>query len=328
MTLSELIDHVCTNSHRPDQESQDEARKYIRNRYRILWNTRLWRDAIDTILLEGTRLLNEFGEPILDQNGNFITTGLIDQIVILPAVVSRIISCRWVNTTLEVEEMSTVFRTNPQAFNEVGDPLSFSIIAPAGVPQQPGGRALRLRSSSPDATYTVSVRGMLGNVDQTEVIILAGNAQVSSFYSYDTISSLAKTSRSEDLEVQDDLGTTLMNLPREESQRLHQRIHFHRTPRTAGSLFVLYKRRCRDLYYDSDCTEVEEMDNMLIAAAMSDMKAGGGEYSKAAAKSQEVATLMDIAIRLEREQSASNPRIIPWDGGGYDQIETQSKGYW
>jgi hypothetical protein len=327
MTLAELVDLVCTKVHRLDPESQEEAKKYLRSRYQILWDSRLWRDSLDTLLLQGRQILNEVGEPLLDENGNILYAGLIDQTLIMPVIVGRIVCVRWVNTTLDVEEMSTTFKLNPQTFNQIGRPMSFSIISPSALPQQPGGRRLQFRSTSPTATYTVSIRGMLADADQAEVVTMAGEAPIMSAYSYDSISILAKTSATEDLRVQDDLGTQLMTLPRDETERRHQRITFHSTPNEAGSLFILYKKRRRDLNYGADSTEIEGMDNMLLAAAISDMYESARQNNKAALKGQEVTALMDVAMRLEREQSASNPRIIPWDGGGYDQIERATKGW-
>ena len=71
---------------------------------------------------------------------------------------------------------------------------------------------------------------------------------------------------------------------------------------------ILYKRKCKDLINDSDSTEIEGFDNMVLAAAISDMREGERQISKAAAKAQEVAGLMQVAIDLEKEQSASMPR--------------------
>jgi hypothetical protein len=330
MTLGELVDLVCTKVHRNDDESRAEARKYIRSRYQIIWDSRAWRDTMDILTMQGTQIVNEFGEPLIDENGEFIFDGLVDQVLIMPAVVGKVIALRWGNmTTLTNEEMGTVFFIDPNLFNTVGDPLSFSCISSSGLPQNPGGRSLIFTSTGIGSSFGVTIRGTLGNVDQSEVVMTSGTGQVTSSYSYDFVSSLSKDSQSYDLVVRDDLGTPLMTLPREETFRRHQRIHFHSTPQNPGEMLALYKKRYKDLVYDSDSTEIEGIDNMLLAAAISDMREGERQYGKAQAKSLEVAGLMDMAIRLEREQSASNPRIIPtiydWPWEGPD---TCSKSNW
>ena len=69
MTRGELVDLVCTKVHRVDNESVAEARKYVRSRYQIIWDTRLWRDSLEMKLLQGEQLVNEFGEPLVDEDG-------------------------------------------------------------------------------------------------------------------------------------------------------------------------------------------------------------------------------------------------------------------
>ena len=328
MTLAELVDQVCQKVHRNDAPARAEARTYLKARYRILYESRIWRDAIDPpLLLSGRTLNNEFGDPLTDEHGNILTTGLVDQILILPAIASRVINCRWgTNTVLQNEELWNMIRLNPSIFDQTGDPIGFSVTSPSGTLVSPGGLPLVFTSSHVDATFDVTVRGRLGDVDQSEVVAVTGGGQTNSIYSYDHISSLGKDSLDYPLTVKDSIGTTLLNLPADEGDRRHQRIHFHSTPRTPGTLMILYKRRCKDLTHDSDSTEIEGFDNMLLAAAITDMREGERQISKAAAKAQEVAGLMQVAIDLEKEQSASMPRLIPDPGdGGW---ELGGKGYW
>jgi hypothetical protein len=327
MTLKELIDNVCTKVHRNDAPARAEARTYIKNRHRILYESRIWRDAIDPpLLLSGRTLTNEFGEPLTDENGNIITAGLVDQILILPAIVSRVINCRWgTDTVLQNEELWNMIRLNPSIFDQTGDPIGFSVTSPSGTLVSPGGLPLVFTTSSVDAVFDVTVRGRLRDVDQNEVVRVTGGGSTNSVNSYDHISSLGKETLEANLTVTDSLGTTLLNLPADEGDRRHQRIHFHSTPRNPGTLMILYKRKCKDLIHDSDSTEIEGFDNMLLAAAITDMREGERQISKAAAKAQEVQALMQVAIDLEKEQSASMPRLIPDPGDGWD---LPGKGYW
>jgi hypothetical protein len=313
MTLGELTDLVCTKVHRNDVESQAEARKYIRSRYQIIWDMRLWRDTLELKTMRGGEITNEFGIPLTDEHGNILYAGLIDQVITMPIIVSRVVACRWGSlSTLEPEALDALFQIDPDRFDRVGEPISFSVISPSGVTQTPGGRPLRLNSSAVDAMYDVTVHGSLGDADQSEVIRMSGTSQVSSAYSYDNIVSLSKDSRTEDLVVQDDLLTPLLTLPRDESERLHQRIHFHSTPRENGEMLILYKRRIKNLNEDSDSTELGgTVDNALLAAAISDMREGERQYTKAAQKSVEVSGLVELAIQDEKRQSGSLIRIIP-----------------
>ena len=327
MTLGEAIDYVVTVCHRNDDESRAEARKYIRARHRIIYNARLWRDAVDMHPLLGGQIFNEFGQPLVDENGNIIYTGLSGQILILPALIGKVIMLRWGNAgTLDVEEPSTIMKIDPERFQRIGEPISFSLMNPSATTVSPGGRSLRLSSSSNAASYRVSIRGQLGDLDRDETVTTAGQAQIASFYSYDQVSSIAKMSETEDLIVADDLGTPLLNLPRSETSRSHQRVHLHSTPRDAGSLLILYKKRLQELTDDACEIFPPSLVDAVAEGAISKMREGERQFGKAAAKAQEVIALMDVAVREEREQSASNPRLIPYDLGGWSLWdEGQSK---
>lgn len=314
MTRKELVDLVTTKCHRTDDPSRQEAAAYIRARYRIIYESRIWRDSIDPpLVLQGTLFYNEFGVPITDEEGNILRSGIAGQVIILPVIVGRIISCRWGSNAeqLHVEELAQQFRLNPQLFESVGDPIGFSVTSPSAVTMSPGGGKISIYSTDSNARYSVSIRGNLGETDQSEQLRASGISPIYSRYSYDQISALGKDDTSFDLIVEDQSGGNLLTLPADESSRLHQRIHFHSTPANSGSLMILYKRRCRDLINDSDATEIDGIDNAVLAAAISDMREGERQYSKAALKAQEVQGLMSNAIGLEKEQSANNCRIIP-----------------
>lgn len=327
MTLRELTDQICQKVHRNDEPARIEAKMYLKARHRILYESRIWKDAIDPpLILRGRMLTNEFGEPLTDENGQILTTGLVDQILILPAIVSRVITCRWgTNAVLNNEEMWNLLRLDPTALESTGDPIGFSMTSPSGTLVSPGGLPLKLSSDHVDAFFNVTIRGRLRDVDQSEVVRVVGGATSDSFYSYDHISALGKDTLAYNLRATDSIGTTLLNLPADEGDRRHQRIHFHSTPRESGALMVLYKRACKDLIHDSDSTEIEGFDNMLLGSAITDMYEGSRMLNKAAAKAGEVAGLMQVAIDLEKEQQASMPRLIP-DEGSWDG--NPGKGYW
>ena len=78
MTLAEIAELATTKLHRTDAESVAEAKVYARSRYNMVWNSRLWRDA----------------------QGLLSTSLAATQTVILPALVDRVIGCRW--STMQV----------------------------------------------------------------------------------------------------------------------------------------------------------------------------------------------------------------------------------
>ena len=94
-----------------------EAKMYLKARHRILYESRIWRDAIDPpLLLSGRMLTNEFGEPLMDENGQILTAGLVDQILILPAIVAESSTAAGVATpSCNNEEMWNMIRLDPTA---------------------------------------------------------------------------------------------------------------------------------------------------------------------------------------------------------------------
>jgi hypothetical protein len=109
MTKKELVDLTCIKMHRTDQPSRDEAAAYVRARYRIIYDSRIWTDVIGPpLVLNGTMFYNEFGVPITDESGNILRSGIAGQIIILPYIVGLVISCRWEQQAglLHVEEMA------------------------------------------------------------------------------------------------------------------------------------------------------------------------------------------------------------------------------
>jgi hypothetical protein len=326
MTKKELVDLTCIKMHRTDEPTRQEAAAYVRARYRIIYDSRIWNDTIGPpLILNGTMFLNEFGVPITDEAGNILRSGIAGQVIILPYIVGLVISCRWEQQAelLHVEEMAQQFRIRPDTFEAVGEPIGFSITSPSATKMSPGGGRISIYSSDTNARYAVSIRGNLGETEQSEVIRASGTSPVYSRYSYDEIGSLGKDDTSFDLVVEDQSGGNLLTLPAHETSRLHQRIAFTSTPANPGALAVLYKRRCRDLIFDSDSTEIRRIDDMILSAVEGEMRTGERQYGKAVAKAQEVSGLMLNAISQDKEQSANNTRIIPelihspdWTGRG------------
>jgi hypothetical protein len=67
------------------------------------------------------------------------------------------------------------------------------------------------------------------------------------------------------------------------------------------------------------------LDNMLLAAVEKEMHDGARQLGKGMSKAQEVMGLFQVAVDLEKEQSASMPRLIPDEGSMQDM---PGKGYW
>jgi hypothetical protein len=306
MTLADLVNVVCTKMHRIDAESQAEAKVYLKARYRMMWDSRPWKDALAVMDLGNS------GE----------------RTIILPGVVDRILAVRWNRLTIESEHLVTVFLTDPQKFDSISNALSYSIIAPSGVEISPGGHQVMMFSDSASAQFTVAIHGIKDNVEKREMISISGANNSTSVNEYDEIFSLSKTSTTYGLTVKNAAySTTILELKPGETSKSHQRIMLHATPIDARNVFILYKRRCPDLINDSDATQITGFDNALIAAGISDMLESQRHYGKAQMKAQEAGILAQAAADLDTHQQANIIRIIPWEGFDSGESELPGKGY-
>ena len=159
MTLGEYVDLICQKCRRTDNPTRDEARTYIRNKYRTIYESKPWRDVSGVV-----------GVPISTE-----------QVTILPQIIDRVISCRWSNTiTIPNASLYEIMEINPHRFDEVGDPLSFSIISPSGVAVPPLGQKIRATTSGSTPEFKMSLHGAYNGDKVSEIINMTGNATVES----------------------------------------------------------------------------------------------------------------------------------------------------
>ncbi len=308
MTLSEIADLACTKMHRTDAESVAEMKVYIRARYRMVWDSRPWKDTLGLMTISATS----------------------DRTIILPIVANRVLALRWSTSVLDPDQLITVFMTDSTRFDEISNPISYSMIAPSGVEVSPAGQQIRINAGESDASYSVSIHGLLGNEEVREIVSVAGMVDHTSVNSYDEIISLAKTSSAYSLTAKRlDTLATILTLPAQETARQYQRIYFHSTPTEAKSTFLIYKRRCHELLNDADSTEIIGVDNGLLSYAISDMLESQRQFTKAATKAQEAGVLIQAAADLEMHQQGNIVRIIPWDSyeTSWDEGSAIKSGY-
>ena len=292
MTLAEIAELVCTKVHRTDAESVAEAKVSIRARYKMIWDSRPWKDTLGLMTIAASD----------------------DRTLILPIAVSRVLALRWSTSVLDPDQLITIFMTDSTRFDEISNPISYSMISPSGVEVSPAGARVQLFSDASDASFSVSIHGLLGNVDTRETVAIAGASTHNSTNSYDEIISLAKTNLTNGLTVKNyTTGDTILTLPAKEAFRQYQRVLFHSTPTEEEETFLIYKRRCNDLTSDSDATEIFCIDNALVAFAIADMHEAQRQFTKATAKAAEAGVLIQAAADNETHQQANVIRIIPWD---------------
>lgn len=309
MTLAEYVDLVCQKCRRNDNPTREEAKTYIRNKYRTIYESKPWRDVSGVI-----------GVPITTADG---------PVVILPQIIDRVIACRWSDTIpLPHSSLYEIMEINPHRFDEIGDPLSFSIISPSGVAVPPLGQKIRATTSASTPEFKISLHGAYNGDKVSELINMTGNATVESFHRYDEIYSLSIGSRQSDIEIKRaDDGMQMLFLNTWENERKHQRIHFGSTPQNATTALILHKRDFQPLVDDSSAPEIAGIETALEEFAMYDMRQAERQYSMAQQHLQAASAAVMGMADLERHQSAYKVKIIPWAGFG-TTTSLPGKGYW
>jgi hypothetical protein len=308
MTLGEYVDLICSKCRRTDNPTRTEAKTYIRNKYRTIYESKPWRDV----------------------SGVIAVAIPATQIVILPRIIDRVVACRWSDQfSLPNMSLYDIIELNPHKFEEVGDPLSYSIISPSGVAVPPLGQKIRATTSGSSPDFKISVYGSHQGDKVSEIISMTGNATVESRNRYDEIYSLSLGDRTSDIEIKRaDDGMQMLFLETHENERKHQRLHFHSTPKEAGTALVLHKREFQPLVDDSSAPEINGIETALEEFSMYDMRQAERQYSMAAVHLQAAAAAVAAMADLERHQSAHKVKIIPWAGFGEQMVSLPGKGYW
>ena len=291
MTLEQYVDLACTKLHRTDLPSRQEARKYVRSRYQMIYEGCPWRDVIEAMVVPFP----------------------LQQVVILPHIIDRIMGIRWGDSImLRNVSLWETMQMNPAKFEEIGDPLSYSIISPSGVQVDPLGSMLNLATGAATQPYQVSITGSYQGALKYEQVTVSGGTNITvTAHRYDHVATLSKSTVTADLEVsRSSDGQQILLLQSWESERKHQRIHCHSTPRNASTGLTLYKKSFTPLISDSDSPEITGIDNALLAAVISDMQEGQRQYGKAASKMQEAVAMIGTMADLERHQSENATRLI------------------
>jgi hypothetical protein len=307
MTLGDYVDLICQKVRRTDEPTREEARVYLRNKYQTIYESKPWRDVSGVVAV-----------PVA-----------ASQVAILPNIVDRVISCRWdQNITLQSASLYEIMQMNPHKFDEVGDPLSFSIISPSGVAVPPLGQKIRATTSGTTPNFKISVYGSFNGDKVSEILNMASNTTVESSYRYDEIFSLSAGDSATDVDVKRaDDGVQLVFLRHSESEKKHQRIHFHSTPQNTATALVLFKRQFHPLSDDSSSPEISGIETALEEFAMYDMRQAERQYSMAQQHLQAAGAAVAAMADLERHQSAHKVKIIPWVGLG-EAVSLPGKGYW
>lgn len=181
-----------------------------------------------------------------------------------------------------------------------------------------------------DTSQMLLITGqLLDGSEMSEVIALTGYTGVVSTYAYANVSSVSLDSAcTGTLYFAGGGGGGGSIRPGETSVMARPRVQVLGYSTDSVEVTFLCKRKYPGMSSDSSTPALRNCENVLLAFGQADMLERQRQYGKSQLKIQEGQTMLSILLDLERNQSASEARVIPedvqgtWNGygvlGGFD----------
>jgi hypothetical protein len=301
-SLAEMTDAVCTICGQWTPDYRLIIREFIRRNYQSAYDTFLFPESLVMVRVPYTT-----------------------EQVVLPAYIDRVIGVRGTNNTrLFPADAGLVLDIAPAAFDELGEPVSYTTLTPIGVSTLPPVTTkLILASTSPVDRGKVAIRGEILSTGQEleETVILSGTDLAYTRYSYDIPLTVAKDITFGDVTV--NAASNMLSLeviPSYVRELKHQRLWFLPAPNTDGGFgsegdhftaLILGKRAIRPLLTDQDTPIITGIQQVLIAAAAADLFTKLEKSDLAAAMSKKADGSMAVLKAKNTDQAASAPRFVP-----------------
>lgn len=312
MNLGEYADYVCSKIRETDSDSLAAAKDYLSKRYQLIYQKDLWRDSLIefTVDVSVANTLNA---------GGFVQ---------LPRIVDRIVACRTPDRELTVENQEIYFRQTSDQFALSGTPLAFNILGRLCWQGLSVAALTVACASEADNNSSVKVRWIDENselqntvVQVTTVPVIIGNGFV--------VEAFTKNTSTSTVSIYADAVAVLTLAAAATSYDPFHRVRLIQKPIQDFTLRVLAKKKFSPLVLDTDEPFLLDVDNCLIAFGQADMLERQRQYGKSQSKMTEALGLLEQIAKIENEQQASNPRLIPYaDGVTPGTYEYESKGYW
>lgn len=312
MNLGDYADYICSKVRETDSDSLAACKGYVSKRYQLIYQKDLWRDS-----------LIEFTAPV--SVADTLNAGGFVQ---LPRIVDRIVACRTPDRELTVENQEIYFRQTADQFALSGTPLAFNIL---GRLCWQGLTAVNLTiacTNEGDNNSSVKVRWIDENTELQNTVVQITTVPVSIGNGF-VVEAFTKNTSTGTVTLYADGVAVITLQPSATSAEPFHRIRLVQKPIQDFTLRVLAKKKFSPLILDTDEPFLLDVDNCLIAFGQADMLERQRQYGKSQAKLTEALGLLEQIAKIEMEQQASNPRLIPYvDGVTPGTYEYESKGYW
>jgi len=142
MTKSDIAQFVADKLQKSDAGSITLLKRFVDQRYDMIWNSGLWRETLGTTSYSVAIDANE---------------------VTLSSTVHFPVSAAWDNNEIAPTNLDTVFRIDPELLSQSGTPVQFLVL-----PNDSSGNAVIQLIKKPDTAKTLLVLGKLKVVALTD----------------------------------------------------------------------------------------------------------------------------------------------------------------
>lgn len=314
MNLGSIADLICKKIGKTDDESVAVCKDFIRRRHELVYDRALWKDSqtVTAVAVSSGQthvtLPFEAARPLLawdDTAGTPMDTSSLFTAALLD--VNSLRQSGWATAFAEVDSVGWPYDLTLGSGS--ASMLSFINTGSAPVTVNVFGDFIFSASGlTPTAvtmsqTITVPTGGAPALTQQWRNVVRMTKGQT------DQPLLVAQTSP---------IPEQTWVWPSDAETAEFARVRLLSAPTAAFTLGVLAKKRMRQMRLDADPPAIRGIDNALIALAEGDMLERGRQYAKAQAKQTEGMALIQLALDVEKNQAASDSRIVPvvseWEG--------------
>lgn len=306
MNLASMAERICRKVGKTDPDSVAECKGFLRSRHELCYDRTLWKDTLEVRTVD------------VPPGATF---------VVLPFQIARplVVWDDLAGIPMDVTSLFAAALVNPASLRESGWSMRFCEADSVGWPYDltagSGGASALSFIATGQAAVDVNIYGEFlfeasaltpTPVTMSETVTVpVGSPALSRRWV--SISRLTKAQTDQPLVVgqTSPIPEQTWVWPADVETVEFARLRLISPQDRAFRLGVLGKKRFRQMRLDQDPPMIRGIDNALLALGEADMLERSRQYAKAASKTEEGLSLIQLAIDQEKNQSAYEARIIP-----------------
>lgn len=311
MTLADMADQVTERIGVTDDHTTLQAKKFLRRRYQVVYDSQLWSDA-------------QVAVPYTVYNGA--------DVVHVPPVLETVLQVRvgasGSSQLLRQINHQQVFQLNPDALDEVGSRVAWTELSPSATLRPlEGNENLTFYSTSVNDTgVEVRVRAQRTiaygsdlvdwtvTIDGTTEVFQSSVGLIRAVVNVESVSKPV-TQGEIRMGKLGSPGSIYARIKASDSHTSYKRVQLLRAAASANAseeaLLFYGKHVINPLIHDNDVPQIKNIEEVLIAYTTADMLERERQWGKAQLKVQEGSALLMSRILAERTQKSNSIQIVP-----------------